>query len=201
MAETKGGPGPNPPPANPTTPAKPDASADRRDPLPAFCFKVTFSAFGGELFFRSVSGIGYDIKVEDTRAGGAGSNGRRLPGPVNWTNLSFKRGFTQDAQLLSWCNGWANRIASQMVRSDGTIELVPMDPANRSKPIYSWKFNAAFPAKLSLSEFDASKSDIVIESLDLAHEGLELQTGGATEAPRSPSSGSADNANKAGGAI
>ena len=184
MSGTKGEPVKAPPDLGPT--------AERRDPLPAFVFKVTFTEvpFAGELFFRSVSGIGYDIKTEDTREGGGGSNGKRLPGPVTWSNLSFKRGFTQDPRLLEWCNAWANRLAGQMARTDGTIALVSMDPKLRDAPIYSWKFKRAFPAKLSLSEFDASKGDIVIESLDLAHEGLELEISASKAlAPAGPSGG------------
>ena len=35
-------------------------SSSRKDPLPVFCFKVTFNELKTDAFFKSVGGLGYE---------------------------------------------------------------------------------------------------------------------------------------------
>jgi len=55
-----------------------------------------------------------------------------------------------------------------MTRTDGTI--IQLDTA--LKVAAKWKFKRGWPCKWEISEFDASKSELAIETLEIAHEGL-----------------------------
>jgi phage tail-like protein len=60
--------------------------------------------------------------------------------------------------------------ADEDFRSEVTIQLL-----NRNQEVVrEWTVTAAWPAKLAVGDFDAQSSDVVIESLELAHEGLSV---------------------------
>jgi phage tail-like protein len=147
----------------------------RKDPLPAFCFKVSIDIVGGgdepaTAFFKSVSGLSFETEVIDVASGGVNDTQFRLVGRMKWKNLVLKQGFTKDSQLLKWQKAWATRDIGQMTRADGTI--VMLDTA--LNPQGTWSFKAGWPCKWDMSEMDASKSEIVIETLEIAHEGLKF---------------------------
>jgi phage tail-like protein len=142
---------------------------NRKDPLPVFCFKVTLDIIGGkegEAFFKSVAGLKYETEVVPVREGGANDTTFQLVGATKWSNLIFKQGFTGSSALLAWREEWMN---GTMQRAGGTI--VQLNTA--LQPVATWKFHRGWPAKWEISELDASKSELAIETLEIAHEGLE----------------------------
>lgn len=148
-----------------------DKIADRQDPLPVFCFKVSFSAgiSGiGEAFFKSVGGIKYEIETVPVKEGGVNTTTWQLLGSTKWSNIVMRRGFTKDSKLLAWRKEW---LVGKGVRATGTIEL--LDTALTKQA--SWTFFGGIPVKWELSELDASKSEIAIETLEIAHEGISYE--------------------------
>ena len=144
-------------------------SAARKDPLPVFCFHVKLDFMGSEGFFKSVSGLRYETEVVPVREGGQNTTTFQLPGAVKWSNIVLKMGFTKDSAssgMLQWRKEWTEPGGGK--RSGGTI--TQLDTAmNR---VMSWTFVRGFPVKWELSEFDASKNELAIETLEIAHEGL-----------------------------
>ncbi len=141
-------------------------SAARKDPLPVFCFHVQLEGLGGELFFKSVSGLRYETEVVPVREGGQNLTTFQLPGAVKWSNIVLKQGFTKDSALLRWRKEWTvpgggNRLGGTITQLDTAL--------NRQ---VSWTFVRAWPVKWEISEFDASKNELAIETLELAHEGI-----------------------------
>lgn len=143
--------------------------ATRMDPLPVFCFKVVLPGIGGEAFFKSVSGLKYETEVVPVMEGGANNTTFQLVGATKWSNIVMKQGFTGNSALLNWRNQWLNMSA--MNRCDGTI--IQLDTTGL-KPMAQWTFTRGWPCKWELSEFDASKSELSIETLEIAHEGLRF---------------------------
>ncbi len=142
----------------------------RKDPLPAFCFKVTLDALGGtELFFKSVGGLKVETEVVDYRSGGVNDSTFKLVGATKWSNIVLKRGFVgKDAkQLLDWRMKWLHRTDA-LPRSNGTI--IQLDTKLTTQG--TWSFVEGWPVKWELSELDAAKNEIAIETLEIAHHGL-----------------------------
>ena len=144
----------------------------RNDPLPAFCFKVTITINGhtqGEAFFKSVSGLKMESEVTEYKAGGTNHSTYKLFGGTKWGNIVLKRGFTASESLLSWRKAW---LSPSGERSRATIKIEQLDTQLKSK--YTWEFVDGWPAKWELSEFDASKNEVAIETLEIAHHGMRF---------------------------
>jgi phage tail-like protein len=139
----------------------------RRDPFPVYCFRVTLDALSGDAsaFFKSVSGLKYETEVTDYQEGGQNKFTHRLVGATKWSNLVLKRGFARSFELMQWRQDWIN---GEFKRSSG--EIAQLD--TKLDPVCVWKFEGGWPCKWELSEFDASKSELSIETLEIAHHGL-----------------------------
>jgi phage tail-like protein len=144
---------------------QPAKGTTRNDPLPVFCFKVDIKGIDGEAFFKSVSGLKVEIETIQLREGGQNATTFQLVGGTKWSNIVLKRGFTKDSGMLKWCNSW---IGQPGVRSSGVITL--LDTA--LEPRAQWTFHNGIPVKWDIGEFDASKSELAIETLEIAHEGI-----------------------------
>jgi phage tail-like protein len=141
----------------------------RKDPLPAFCFRVKFDfASGpGEAFFRSVSGLKYETEVIPVSVGGTNNTTYQLPGATKWSNIVLKQGFTGSSQLLRWREDWTH---GKFKRCDGTI--TQLDTALNK--VASWSWFGGWPCKWEMTDFDATKSEIAIETLEIAIHGLKF---------------------------
>jgi len=137
----------------------------RNDPLPVFSFLVDLDGMGGQAFFKGVSGLRYETEVVPVRAGGVNDTTYNLVGATKWSNLVFKQGFTRSSKLLKWRQDW---MTGTMRRIGGTI--TQLDTALNKHA--QWTFVRGWPCKWDVSEFDASKSELAIETLEIAHDGL-----------------------------
>jgi len=145
----------------------------RKDPLPAFCFKVTVSIAGasnGEAFFKSVGGISMETEVTEYRAGGVNDLTYKLVGATKWKNLVLKRGFTASRELLQWREAW---LKASGTKTRATITIEQMDTDLKTSK-YKWVFVEGWPVKWELSEYDAGKNEISIETLEIAHHGIRF---------------------------
>jgi phage tail-like protein len=143
----------------------------RKDPLPVFCFKVVLDGMSGEAFFKSVSGLKYETEVVPVREGGQNATTFQLVGATKWANIVLKQGFTKESGatggLLAWRQAWIGAVGG---RKGGTI--IQLDTALQEQA--KWKFFNGWPVKWEISEFDASKSELSIETLEIAHEGISF---------------------------
>lgn len=144
------------------------ASSQRRDPFPVYCFKVEIDNLsGGTAFFKSVSGLKFETDVVDLQVGGENEFTRRLVGPTKWANLILKRGFSTGSGLIDWRQQW---LTGNKARRNGKI----IQLNTKLDPVAEWSFKEGWPCKWELSEMDASKSELAIETLEIAHHGLQF---------------------------
>lgn len=144
----------------------------RKDPYLAFCFRVTIKQEGitkATGFFKSVSGLSSETEVVPYREGGVNQTTHQLPGAVKWKNITLKRGFC-GPELIKWRKQWLGQ-KKPGPRRNGTIEQLAADGKT---VVNTWNFKDGWPCKWEMSELDASKSEISIETLEIAHEGIEF---------------------------
>lgn len=150
-----------------------NSSAKRNDPLPVFCFyvriKSLFSGKAAEGFFKSVSGLRSENEIVPVRAGGANDTTFNLVGAVKWSPIVLKQGFTSGSALVTWREKWAT--GEEMTRCDGSI--IQLDTALNE--CAQWDFVRAWPTKWEAGELDASKNEVMIETMELCHEGLKYK--------------------------
>ena len=143
-------------------------AASRRDPFKSYSFVVEID--GNEFSFKSVSGLAAEVEVIEYRAGADPiSLTRKLPGRVRYPNVILKRGLTTTHDLWDW---WQTVVNGSVERRSVLITL--LDDSRNA--MLRWQLREAWIAKFEAPEFDASKNEVAIESIELAHEGFELIT-------------------------
>jgi phage tail-like protein len=147
-----------------------DKTAGRRDPLPVFLFRIKLDGMdeASSGFFKSVSGLRYETEVIPVKEGGANDTTFNLVGATKWSNIVLKQGFSGDPALIKWREEW---ITGTYTRRDGVIQQL-YGPSLEVKA--SWRFFKGWPCKWEISEFDASKSELAIETLEIAHNGIKF---------------------------
>lgn len=150
-----------------------------QDPFRGFKFRVLIGTGGEQLGFQSVSGLSEETEVVEYREGTDPVTARKLPGMTSYANIVLQRGLSKSTFLLDWRKQVAHSDSPASGLADGvpdfrrtvTIQLFDKGQDLASAPVKSWDVNKAWPAKLELSDLNAGSSDVVIESLELAHEG------------------------------
>jgi phage tail-like protein len=142
----------------------------RKDPFLAFCFRVTIDKVEAG-FFKSVGGLSYETEVVEHRQGGENNTTIKLVGATKWKNITLKRGFGSK-ELIAWREEWLTPTGpGAEKRRGGKIEQLAADGKT---VVASWTWQRGFPVKWEVSELDASKSEVSIETLEIAHEGLSF---------------------------
>ena len=160
------------------------ADALRIDPLSTFNFYITLidsSNVAGTLItaalnylvagFSECSGIDATTEIMDYKEGGVNDYVRKFATRTSYSNLTLKHGviFLYD-DLWTWHNDW---VQGNGKRKDGLIVLLD---ESRS-PAKVWKFKRGIPSKWVGPSLNATQSNVAIESLEIAHEGLVLEVG------------------------
>ena len=162
----------------------------RSDPLPSFNFYIslvdTSSTFAKVMTaislvagggFSECSGLDCNLEIEDYNEGGENSYVHKFPTRVTYSNITLKRGVGFSEDLWNWHFSY---VQGKGARRDGIIFLRD----ERQVPIKFWAFKRGLPLKWSGPMFNAAQSSVAIESIEIAHEGLELISSGtlATQA-------------------
>jgi phage tail-like protein len=141
-------------------------TSSRNDPFTSFNFVVDIQ--GMRAGFSEVGGLATETDIIEYREGTEDITMRKIPGKRKYTNLTFKRGYTNSKDLWLWRK---KVMEGKTERMSGTITL--LDEAR--KPALVWKFFEAWPSKWAGPAFNAKNNEIAIEEMDLAVEGLELE--------------------------
>jgi len=139
-------------------------------PLPKFHFRVEWG--GSTIGFSEVSGLNIENKVIEYRDGASLEFSKlKMPGMREFSNITLKRGVFKGNNEF---HSWLNTIALNTVeRRDITISLLD----ENHEPTVVWKIKNAFPVKVQSTDLKADGSEVAIEQLDIAHEGLVIQNG------------------------
>jgi phage tail-like protein len=139
----------------------------RNDPYGQFNFVIEIDGVvtGG---FSEASGLTTDTNVVEYREGNEITTARKLPGLMKYNNIVLKRGWTQDRSLWEWrkkvIDGKTQRVGGAIVLKD-----------EARNDALRWKFREGWPSKWEGPALNAKTSDVAIETLEIAHEGVELE--------------------------
>jgi phage tail-like protein len=135
------------------------------EPYGSFNFMVEIDGIS-RAAFHEASGFDSTIDVIEHREGGENRTLLKLPGLTKYSNIVLKRGITDDHELYDW---HLKALQGQVERRNGSIVL--FDNGGNTE-LARWNFVRAWPVKWSGPSFNAETSDVAIETLELAHEGL-----------------------------
>ncbi len=136
------------------------------DPFGAFNFRLEL---GGniEAGFSECSGLDAETDIISYRQGDDEITPRKIPGLRKFSNITLKRGMTGSKSLWEW------RLATmtgKVERRD--VSIVIYDDANL-KEVARFNLRNAWPCKWVGPTLNASENQLAIETLELAHEGID----------------------------
>lgn len=138
--------------------------ADRKDPYRSYNFRVEIDGIT-RAGFRECSGLDTTQDPIQYREGTDPLTQRKLPGLNTYSNISLKWGITDDAEFWNWR---LKAMQGQAERKNGSIVL--LDDTGTEK--LRWNFTNGWPTKWTGPSLNATGSEVGIESMDIAHEGL-----------------------------
>ncbi len=141
-------------------------------PLPKFHFQVEWG--GSQIGFTEVSGLDVETEAIEYRHGASPEYFKtKQPGMVKYSNLTFKRGtFKGDNEFYDW---YKNNVKFENPeRRDITISLL----GEEHSPLVVWKVKNAWITKVQSTDLKADGNEIAIETMEVVHEGLEIQNEG-----------------------
>ena len=140
--------------------------ADRVDPYAQYNFLVEIDGLS-VAGFTEVGGLTTEQDVIEYREGADTATVRKLPGLRKYSTITLKRGFTQNRDLWEWRK---STIDGKTQRKSGSIALLDEE----RKAALRWNFREGWISKWEGPALNATATEVSIESLEIAIEGLEL---------------------------
>jgi phage tail-like protein len=139
-------------------------------PLPEFSFMVEFGD-GNAAKFQEVTGLESETQPIEFRHGNSPVFAPiKMPGLHKVGDVTLKRGVVASDGTL-W--DWLNQIELNTVKRR-TVVIKLVDATGTPK--MAWSLSNAWPTKITAAALKADGNEIAIESLELAHEGIDLQS-------------------------
>jgi len=139
----------------------------RHDPLRGSRFRVEIDGISAAAFSEVEIGESTTDVIE-YRAGSDPMHVRKLPGLTRFGNIVLRRGVTTSLELVQWHR---QVVAGPVGASRRNVVIVVEDGAGAD--LLRFVVSDAWPAKIGTSRLDACANEILIESLELANEGIE----------------------------
>lgn len=151
---------PTPPPANGAAPGT------FVDPYRSYNFKLIVPGLD-EAHFTECSAPSARVEALEYREGGGGQVVHRIPGRVQYDDVTLKYGLTQSRQLFDWFSAGARGAVQRQ-----NVSIVLLDSDDATERI-RWDLISAWPRWWRGSFLNASSHEIAIESLTLVFESLD----------------------------
>jgi phage tail-like protein len=152
--------------------------ATPRPPFSVFRFQVQFlDESGGQTItnggFSDVSGLESNIEIKPIPEGGRLVGVHQLVGKTTFANLVLKRGLTSNFELWKWFSD-VSRGVRPVPRKKVVIELLDAEIGvdENKRVVARWSAERAIPLKMRASDLSGKGTELAVEELQLAHEGL-----------------------------
>jgi phage tail-like protein len=139
----------------------------RTDPYSVFNFLVEIDGVT-VAGFSECSGLTNESDPIDYREGNKDTYVTKLSGLRKFPMIVLKRGFTDNHDLWEWRR---TVIEGRTERHTGVITLLN----EAREPALRFNFREGWPSKWEGPSLNAKTNDVAIETLEICHEGLELE--------------------------
>ncbi|NUR70065.1 MAG: phage tail protein [Hamadaea sp.] len=144
------------------------------DPYRAYNFKLLINGVTNG-HFTEVSGLEFTIPRIAYREGG-NDRVRFVPGQVDYEPIVLHFGLTRSRELWDWANAGAKGAVSRR-----NVSIVLLDAAGTTE-VLRWNVINAWPTRWRGAHLNTLAQEIAIESIALAYESLELESGSGAAA-------------------
>jgi phage tail-like protein len=140
---------------------------NRKDPLRHYNFRVELDNIHAASF-SECSGLSLTTDAVDYRQGDDTQlSVRKLTGLRKYTNITLKRGYTDNHDLWKW---YKNIVNGTEDRRNGAIVLQDEE----HKDVLRWQFENGWICKWEGASMNAANNDVAIENIEICHEGVTL---------------------------
>lgn len=115
--------------------------------------------------FSEVTGFDASIDVMEYREGDMVQTPYKIPGLKKYGNITLKKGLTDSMVMYEWL---ITGVDGPVDRK--TITITSLDESEQ--PVASWQVINAWPVKYTAPDFNATSSEVAIETVEIAHEGM-----------------------------
>lgn len=122
--------------------------------------------------FSEVTGLEATMAIDEWREGGRNDAVLRFPGRVTHPNVKLRRGIAATNELWTWHESF---LQGRGKRRDGVIELLD----DVGSTVRTWRFRRGLPVRWAGPMLAGNTSALAIEEVEIVHEGLFVQSGGA----------------------
>jgi phage tail-like protein len=136
------------------------------DPYRAYNFKLLIQGVT-EGHFTACTGLGISVDAIAYRQGGDGPVVHRIPGQVDFGEVTLSYGLTTSRQLWDW---FLTATTGSVVRKNVSIVMLDADGA---APVMQWNLINAWACRWRGAPLDGLSHEVAIESLTLVFESLE----------------------------
>ena len=139
----------------------------------AFYFKVIFGTAksSADNSFQEVSGITSELEIDPIEEGGENRFKHSLPKRIKHGNLVLKRGIAdKTSPLIKWCMAVLEGDMSAAIVPE-TIKIHLLN--EKGDPVRGWTVDNAFPVKWNIDGFNSTKSEVAVETIELAYNTLK----------------------------
>jgi phage tail-like protein len=135
------------------------------DPYRSYNFKLVVPGLA-EAHFTECTGLGVRVTPISYREGGT-SQVHRIPGPVDYAEVTLRYGLTNSRQLWDW---FMSGVRGAVQRQN--VSIVVLDP-DGATPRVQWDLIRAWASEWRGAPLDAMCTEIAIETLTLVFESLD----------------------------
>jgi phage tail-like protein len=137
----------------------------RHDPLRNFRYRLEIDGLQTAAFSEVSIGT-TSTDIIDYREGNDPARVRKLPGLTHYGSVLLKHGVTASLELPNWHR---QVVSGQLTRK--TVAIVVLDETGLDAARFV--VTDAWPAKYSVKDLNATGNEVLIETLELANEGIE----------------------------
>src|SRR5262245_44850665 len=119
--------------------------------------------------FAECTGLEATMEPKVIKVGGSNYGPSQRVGPVTFATVVLKRGMTTTRDLWNWFQMVAGGAYSVRLNVRITMQSV------NAQPVLTWILERALPVKFKAADLNAKGTEVGIEELHLAHEGLKLE--------------------------
>ncbi|MBX9781661.1 MAG: phage tail protein [Chitinophagaceae bacterium] len=141
-------------------------------PIPKFRFEADFGPDLKGILFQEVSGLDTETQIiEYRKANSPIFSAVKMPGLAKYGNVTMKKGvFVNDNSFLNW----HNEIKMNTIKKR-TVLISLLDESG--SVTMQWQLNNAWPTKITGTDLKSDGSEIAVETIEIAHEGLTITNG------------------------
>lgn len=141
-------------------------------PMTTLHFAVSWGDEQQTTNFSEVSGLTMEAEVVEYRGGADPQfSTHKQPGLRKFSNVTLKRGIAP-REAGNGLFAWYDSVSVGKVdRRDVTISLLNEEHA----PVMTWKVKEAWPVKLEGPGLKSTGTDIAVESVEFANEGIAIE--------------------------